>query len=101
MVQVKGGSYTGAELEFDMEDSCQVCRASGLDGIVDGKLRNGPWAFMCVACHTSHGVGFGDGRGQLYAKRDVVPQGRIGWEVEDKIVHALRVQAAMAYAKAN
>lgn len=33
---------------------------------VDGKVKEGPWATMCLSCHTKYGVGLGTGRGQKY-----------------------------------
>lgn len=32
----------------------------------DGKTKHGPWASMCEACFTTHGIGLGPGRGQRY-----------------------------------
>lgn len=47
---------------------CQVPLAHG-DGeppqaTVDGKTRQGPWAYMCEECFARYGVGLGQGRGQ-------------------------------------
>lgn len=37
-----------------------------LAAIVDGKTKEGPWAYMCAGCWSSRGVGrLGVGRGQL------------------------------------
>ena len=35
-----------------------------LTATVDGKTRDGPWAYMCDECHDRFGVGLGTGRGQ-------------------------------------
>jgi len=48
--------------------SCELCGCQLGDSFVDGKTRGGPWGKMCVLCHSSHGVGLGLGRGQLYRK---------------------------------
>lgn len=37
---------------------------------VDGRTQMGPWANMCLSCHKTHGVGFGQGNGQKYEKQD-------------------------------
>jgi hypothetical protein len=37
---------------------------AGVPAMVDGKTVMGPWANMCEACFTEHGVGLGLGRGQ-------------------------------------
>jgi hypothetical protein len=35
--------------------------------MIDGKLRNSfEFGLMCASCHNKVGVGFGEGKGQLY-----------------------------------
>lgn len=36
---------------------------------VDGRLRVGPWANMCMTCHKTHGVGLGTGLGQRFTRQ--------------------------------
>lgn len=36
---------------------------------VDGRTKMGPWANMCLKCSREHGVGVGQGKGQLYQKQ--------------------------------
>ena len=45
---------------------CDICQGPINTCFVDGKMRAGPWANMCLSCHKAHGVGLGTGRGQLY-----------------------------------
>lgn len=40
-----------------------------LGEFVDGKTRQGPWAFMSRQSYKKHGVGLGMGRGQRYQQR--------------------------------
>lgn len=49
-----------------MTDTCELCRKTGQTVIVDGRTREGYWAWMCMACHRAYGVGLGTGRGQLF-----------------------------------
>jgi len=56
-------SWDGAE-----PDACDICDGRIPKTFVDGATRMGPWAVMCPACHASHGVGLGTGRGQKYVK---------------------------------
>ncbi len=49
-------------------EKCDICK-SPLDKavfFVDGKTVFGPWATMCQACHTQHGLGLGQGKGQMF-----------------------------------
>lgn len=47
-------------------DHCQLCGATGLKEIVDGRTITGQWAWMCNICHKLLGVGLGTGKGQRY-----------------------------------
>jgi hypothetical protein len=49
-------------------EKCDVCHSKVEDTFVDGKTVRGPWGIMCLGCHDEWGVGFGLGRGQMYAK---------------------------------
>ncbi len=59
-----------------MEKICQLCSCDVTDSmiytedelnrIVDGKTKQGSWAWMCVPCHRENGGSLGMGRGQLY-----------------------------------
>ena len=42
--------------------TCDICRAR--PAAVDGKTVHGPWAYMCVPCFETLGVGLGLGKGQ-------------------------------------
>lgn len=48
--------------------NCDLCHTSIRVTFVDGKTRGGPWALMCIACFSYHGVGLGTGHGQRYKK---------------------------------
>lgn len=56
-------TVTVAELPY-----CDLCKAFGNEptkAFVDGKMKQGPWAFMCEKHWESHGVGqLGTGYGQ-------------------------------------
>jgi hypothetical protein len=50
---------------------CDFAKAQGVKhnmapGFVDGRTIYGPWALMCIDCHTRNGVGLGTGKGQKY-----------------------------------
>jgi hypothetical protein len=48
---------------------CDLCSTNLLihdQYYVDGKTQLGPWANMCIGCHTRFGRGIGLGRGQKY-----------------------------------
>lgn len=51
-----------------IERRCDLCKYD-LTGKqwVDGRTIMGPWATMCRMCHNAEGVGFGTGKGQLFA----------------------------------
>jgi len=50
----------------DPPTNCDLCLTEIEDKFVDGKVKQGPWAFMCPFCALAHGVGLGEGKGQLY-----------------------------------
>lgn len=58
------GKWTG-----DAPASCDICNGTIGAVFVDGKTKMGPWANMCGNCAKAYGVGFGTGRGQMYAKQ--------------------------------
>jgi hypothetical protein len=45
---------------------CDICKQQGRKrpAAIDGATRQGPWAYMCIPCHESYGVGLGLGKGQ-------------------------------------
>ncbi len=49
---------------------CQLCHGTINQQFINGKrtpnIRGGAWAIMCPTCFGFHGVGLGEGRGQLY-----------------------------------
>lgn len=45
---------------------CEMCGVKFEDIFIDGRTQNGPWANMCIDCHTDNGCGLGTGRGQKY-----------------------------------
>lgn len=45
---------------------CDICRKRIEMRFVDGRLRRGSWALMCLDCHRDYGVGLGMGKGQMY-----------------------------------
>ena len=46
--------------------NCDLCATQGktMPAAIDGATRMGPWAYMCVPCHETYGLGLGMGRGQ-------------------------------------
>jgi len=46
---------------------CDICHKE-VEEYVDGRTIMGPWANMCLPCHSDNGVGFGTGLGQKYPK---------------------------------
>lgn len=42
---------------------CDICKED--DAKIDGKTKYGPWAFMCLGCYKTNGIGLGTGKGQL------------------------------------
>lgn len=54
-------------------DNCELCDTPLFHRMVDGKTNMGPWALMCLKCHTEHGGRLGPGLGQKY---QVQPGGR-------------------------
>jgi hypothetical protein len=49
-------------------EKCDICKAPNPQEFVDGAMRQGPWAIMCMICFPKHGVGLGSGLGQHYKK---------------------------------
>ena len=49
--------------------NCDLCKAPIDNTFVDGKTCYGPWAIMCITCHTQVGCGLGTGKGQKYEKQ--------------------------------
>lgn len=49
--------------------ACEICDQPLTTLMVDGKTNWGPWALMCVPCHTVHGGKLGLGIGQKYEKQ--------------------------------
>lgn len=47
---------------LSVRPTCDIC--SSRPAAIDGKTVMGPWAYMCVPCFETHGVGLGLGRGQ-------------------------------------
>ena len=45
---------------------CQLCKRPLKVAWIDGKTSFGPWAHMCVACHSAEGGKLGTGKGQKY-----------------------------------
>ncbi len=52
-----------------MDRKCDYCREPLTHQYVDGKTRDGVWAYMCGLCYLEHGTGLGVGRGQLYVNK--------------------------------
>lgn len=52
-------------------DACDVSKQPITDSFVDGRIKvGGRWAMMHPDVHAWAGVGLGEGRGQLYVKRE-------------------------------
>jgi hypothetical protein len=47
---------------------CDICDVPIDKHFVDGRMKFGGWALMCIPCHSQSGVGFGEGCGQQYAR---------------------------------
>lgn len=52
---------------------CDFCKNELTAEFLDGRTHIGSWAIMCPSCAVKHGVGIGQGRGQVYQKQ---PDGR-------------------------
>ena len=48
--------------------NCDFCEEPIEAFFVDGRTKQGPWANMCLRCHTQNGIGLGLGKGQLFEK---------------------------------
>ena len=46
--------------------NCNACETSFKEVFIDGKTIYGPWALLCLECHSKIGTGLGTGRGQKY-----------------------------------
>lgn len=64
-------------------EGCDLCGRkfglANLGGIVfiDGRMKSGSWAIMCLECYKENGVGVGVGRGQVYElQRDGEDRGK-------------------------
>ena len=49
--------------------NCDICRKPLTKGFVDGKVKTGPWAMLCLECHKIYGTGLATGSGQLYERQ--------------------------------
>lgn len=49
------------------EPKCDICPARGTNyrAVVDGRMHNGAWAFMCKDHFRENGIGLGMGKGQV------------------------------------
>ena len=45
---------------------CHICGVILHQSFWDAKLRGGPWAIICLHCHTAGDLGAGLGHGQRY-----------------------------------
>lgn len=50
----------------DKPEKCEVCEGAIKEIFVDGRMKRGMWAMMCVTCVETSGVGVGPGKGQKY-----------------------------------
>ena len=46
---------------------CDMCREPIRQEFVNGAIKAGPWACMCISCLDMYGAGIGPGRGQRYS----------------------------------
>jgi hypothetical protein len=53
----------------DPPATCDICEQSLGAAFIDGRTVHGPWANMCEPCFAKHGVGIGQGRGQLFHRQ--------------------------------
>jgi hypothetical protein len=53
---------------------CDICEKSITKVVVDGKMKFGPWAYMCLDCFEKYGVGLGIGKGQKYDVATLEPK---------------------------
>lgn len=60
-------------IHLNPPNCCDICKIKITSVFIDGKTKFGPWADMCLNCHTIHGVGLGLGRGQKY---ELQPDGK-------------------------
>lgn len=52
----------------DAPTECQVCDCPITDKFVDGVIVSAGWAYLCLSCHKSVGIGLGTGRGQQFVR---------------------------------
>lgn len=57
----------------DAPEKCDLCGRrfgtlfpGGRTIFIDGRTKQGPWGLLCGPCHCDHGVGLGEGDGQMY-----------------------------------
>ena len=50
---------------------CEICGEALTNAFIDGRIKVGFWATMCLACHKEVGVGLGVGRGQRYSMKKI------------------------------
>lgn len=58
---------TGTTAEVAVLPNCDVCKGNGDDSVpaeYDAKMKEGPWANMCVTHFNLYGIGLGIGKGQ-------------------------------------
>ena len=46
---------------------CDICRKKLGEYFIDGRMKQGSWAIMCLKCHKEFGIGLGLSRGQMYS----------------------------------
>jgi len=54
-------------------EKCDFCQDEGevQRAVIDGKTRDGRWAFMCFRHYAQHGVGLGTGKGQIICRNSM------------------------------
>jgi len=55
-------------LFVDPPAKCDLCGEPLTTVFIDGKTSRGVWAYMCLECWKTKGVGLGVGKGQKYEK---------------------------------
>jgi hypothetical protein len=49
---------------------CDLCQRPIGQNYIDGMVKEGGWATMCLGCHRVHGFGLGAGRGRHFEKQE-------------------------------
>ena len=77
-LKITGGQ---PHISYGPPSNCDLCEKPFLkDGLfVDGQMKDGTWANVCMDCFKAQGSGIGYGVGQLYKKKGLHTDGEPLW----------------------